>query len=242
MFVFLSAPVQLYAQRFTSSESSQQGRKTEQPGDENARQAYNALKAGKLDEARDYLDDADPQDPYAKFVHAALTRDAVSAADMYKEIVAENEGEPIAREALLQLYEYHYAAGDYDSAHQDYLELRKFGTRPDVSDPLGLKDSLQALPSYQLQGPAQGSQPGENVSPQTPTFLVQVGVFTTAENAQKFIQGLRIYGITGTVFKKNDGGRTLYGVSAGSFSSRDAANDRAADLRSRSIDCIVVQK
>ncbi|HQT92844.1 MAG TPA: SPOR domain-containing protein, partial [Candidatus Kryptobacter bacterium] len=72
--------------------------------------------------------------------------------------------------------------------------------------------------------------------------LVQVGVFTTADNARKFVQSLKMYGVTGTLFTKSDGGRTLYGVSAGSFSSREAADDMAANLKSRSIDCIVVQE
>ncbi len=237
------APRQILAQRFTSSGPSRPVVKADTLADYNARLAYDALKAGKLDDARDYLDDADPQDPYAMFVHAALTQDAVTASNMYKEIVAENEGTPIAREALVQLYKYHYAAGEYNSAHRDYVELKKFSVAPGVPDPLGLRDSLQALPTASpLQQSLETRQTDASAAARPPVYLVQVGVFTTADNARKFVQSLKMYGVTGTLFTKSDGGRTLYGVSAGSFSSREAADDMAANLKSRSIDCIVVQE
>ncbi len=240
--VLFIAPRQIFAQRFTSSEPSQPVVKADTLADDNARLAYDALRSGKLDDARDYLDDADPQDPYAMFVHAALTQDAVTASNMYREIIAENEGTPIAREALLQLYRYHYAAGEYNSAHRDYVELKKFSVAPGVPDPLGLKDSLEALPASTVQQPPEAPQTDMSPAARPPVYLVQVGVFTTADNARKFVQSLKMYGVTGTLFEKSNGGRTLYGVSAGSFSSREAADDMATNLKGRSIDCIVVQK
>jgi SPOR domain len=240
--VLFLAPRQILAQRFTSSGPSLPVMKTDTIADDNARLAYNALKAGNVDDARDYLDDADPQDPYAMFVRAALTEDAVTASNMYKEIIAENEGTRIAREALIQLYKYHYAAGEYNSAHRDYVELKKFSVPPGVPDPLGLRDSLQALPVSPAQQSPETPQTDVSAASHPPVYLVQVGVFTTADNARKFVQSLKMYDVTGTLFTKSDGGRTLYGVSAGSFSSRDAAEDMAANLKSRSIDCIVVQR
>ncbi len=240
--VLFLAPRQVLAQRFTSSGPSQPVVKADTLADDNARLAYDALKAGKLDDARDYLDDADPQDPYAMFVHAALTQDAVTASNMYKEIIAENEGTQIAREALVQLYKYHYAAGEYNSAHRDYGELKKFSVYPGVPDPLGLRDSLQALPASAPQQSPETPQTDMSAAGRLPVYLVQVGVFTTADNARKFVQSLKMYSVTGTLFTKDDGGRTLYGVSAGSFSNREAADDLAANLKSRSIDCIVVEK
>lgn len=242
VLAFLVAPQHVFAQRFTASGPSGQIQKADTLGNDNGRRAYDALKSGELDDARDYLDDADPQDPYAVFVRAALTQDATTAAGMYKEIVAENEGEPIAREALLQLYRFHFAAGDYNSAHRDYIELKKFALPPQVSDPLGFKDSLQALPASPLPQPSDVSPAADKPVTQPTLYRVQLGVFTTPENARNFVQSLKMYGVTGALFTKDDAGRTLYGVSAGTFSSRDAAEDMAASLKKRSIDCIVVEK
>lgn len=250
MICVLSAPRSAFAQRFTSSGPMQSGRVTDSTSDTNGELAYEALKAGKLEDARDYLDDADLESPYAMFVRAALTEDAVTASNIYREIVAENEGKPIARQALIELYKYHYAAGQYAAAHRDYIELQKFPLPPPVSDPLGLKDSLQDMPAFQPQasGPASSGAAGTPATPpaadqaQPALYIVQVGVFTTADNARKFIQNLKVYGVNGKVFPKDIGGRTLYGVSAGTFSSRKAADDMAANLKSRSVNCIVVEK
>ncbi len=242
-------PRSAFAQRFTSEGPMQSMRVTDSTSDTNGELAYEALKAGKVEEARDYLDDADLESPYALFVRAALTQDAVTASNIYKEIVAENEGKPIAREALIQLYEYHYAAGQYAAAHRDYVELKKFPLPPPVSDPLGLADSLQDLPAFEppaaspAAGPAVPPSPEPAATQSQPTlYIVQVGVFTTAENARKFIQDLRVYGVKGKVFPKDLGGRTLYGVSAGTFSDRKAAEDMAANLKSRSVNSIVVEQ
>lgn len=235
------------AQRFTVPQVPELNQKADTNVDENAELAYEALKAGKLDDARDYLDDANPESPYALFVRAALTEDGVTAANMYKEIVAENEGTPIAREALIELYRYHYAAGQYAAAHRDYIELQKFPFPPPVPDPIGLSDSLQNEPAYQAPKPVHASAAPAapaKVSPsiQPKVYLVQVGVFTTAGNAHRYVQDLKVYGVAGKVFRKDIGGRTYYAVSAGSFSSRNAAEDMAKDLKSRSVDCIVVEK
>lgn len=253
----VSFPQRALAQRFTSSGSSQPAPVADTARNRNGELAYKALKAGNLQDARGFLDDANPASPYALFVRAALTQDGVTAADLYKEIVAENEGMPIAREALIQLYRYHYAAGQYAAAHRDYIELQKFLLPPPVPDPLGLTDSLQAVPAFQPTQPSPSqpplsqlspaqpplSQPSVEVSEAEPTiYLVQVGVFTTPDNARRFIQNLKVYGVNGKLFTKDIGGRELYGVSAGSFSDKEAAEDMARNLKSRSIQCIVVEK
>jgi SPOR domain len=242
LVALLCVPGHAFAQRFTSGATQHPVQPADTLADENGRLAYEALEAGKVDEARDYLDDANPQGPYAAFVRAALTKDAITAANMYKEIVAEYRGKAIAREALIRLYKYHYAAGDYSSAHRDYVELKKFSPPAQLPDPLGLKDSLQLLPAPPDTQSEAAAETVEDSPVAPPTYLVQVGVFTTADNARRFIQNLKMYGITGTLFTKDDGGRTLYGVSAGSFSDRAAAEDMVANLKGRSIDCMVVQK
>ncbi len=236
------APGAVFAQRFTSEGGANRPQSAGVSGDRNAEQAYLSLKAGILNDARKYLTGANPSDPFAVFVRAALTPDAAEAADMYKEIVAENPGTPIAREALLQLYKYHYAAGDYRDAHTDYLELRKLSpTMPQLVDPLGFEDTLHLPPTVakpQASGiAAEPGQPSSGV-----LFTVQVGAFSTPENAQRFVSDLKNKGVSAAVFTKVDAGRTLYAVSAGTFSTREAAEAYAAELKGRSVNSIVVQR
>ncbi len=228
------------AQRFTSNPQIVPARINDDSGDQDARQAYLALKAGKLDDARKYLAEADSSSPFAMYVQAGLTGDAARAANIYEEIAAQNPNKPIGREALLQLYKLHFAAGDYGTAHREYLQLRKYPEYARLTDPAGLEDSLQtpkALPMPVASNPPVVTSPSESGS-----FVVQVGVFSTPENAQKFVKSLEGSGFSGTVFTKMSSGKTLYAVSAGSFSTREEAQAFAENLKSRSIDCIVVQR
>ena len=243
-------PGNAFGQRFTGAGPSTLGPVVDTNSDVDGELAFEALRSGKLEDARNYLNGANPESPYAMFVRAALTQDGVTAANMYKMIVAENEGTPIAREALVQLYRYHYATGQYGAAHRDYVELKKFALPPPVSDPLGLVDSIDIVPHYQINEPAQPvavspekSAPVTAATQATPSiYLVQVGVFTTRDNARRYIRDLKVYGVNGRVFPKDIGGRTLYGVSAGSFSDQGAAQAMVNNLKSRSINAIVVEK
>lgn len=236
------APGAALAQRFTSEGDANRTQNSDVTGDKNAQQAYLSLKAGMLNDAKRYLTEANPSDPFALFVRAALTPDAVEAADMYKEIVAENPGKPIAREALLQLYKYHYAAGDYKEAHTDYLELRKLSPMmSQLVDPLGFEDTLHLPPTVAKPQPsAAPARPSQTATGDL--FTVQVGAFSTPANAQRFASDLKNKGISAAVFTKVDAGRTLYAVSAGTFSTREAAEAYAVDLKRRSINSIVVQR
>ncbi len=232
------------AQRFSTESHDAKTQPPQETGNQNAEEAYAALKAGRLDDARRFLADANLSDPLAMYVRAAFDQNATEAADIYKEIVAENPGKPIGHDALLQLYKYHFAAGDYKSAHTDYLGLQRY---PDSShaesstdrliDPAEFKDSIQTQTTFS----SSQSFPETSIS-DTGNFVVQVGVFSTAENASELVGQLRTKSVDATVFTKMDDEKTLYAVSAGNFSTREAAEAFASRLKNHSIDCIVVQR
>jgi SPOR domain len=227
------------AQRFTS-------RPVQRPvkadtGFINSERAYLALKAGNLDEARKYLSLADASNPFAMFVRAALNGDATIAAGIYRVIVNEYPDKPIAREALLQLYKYHYAAGNYRLAHTDYLQLNKYPGMTQLVDPAGLRDSIQnqtspisPLPQDAVTAPAPAPEESDNYS-------IQLGVFSTQENADRFVAQLKTNRIKAVVSTKESSGKVLYFVTTGNFSTREAADTFAADLKRRSIDCVVIK-
>jgi len=220
----------------------------------NAEKAYIALMAGRLGDARKFLAAASLSDPVSMYVRAALNQNAVEAADIYKEIVAENRGKSIGRDALIQLYKYHFAAGNYKAAHTDYLELQKYpnfmrtpnGSRfattglstDQLIDPTGLKDTVQTFRDYSgLQKDSDTVAAGDSGE-----FIVQVGIFSTFDNARKFVEEMRAKNIDAAVFTRTETEKTRYAVSAGSFSTRDAAESFASDLKNRSVNCMVVHK
>ncbi|MFZ1080748.1 MAG: SPOR domain-containing protein [Candidatus Kryptoniota bacterium] len=234
------------AQRFTTKSHDAKAQTTQETENQNGEEAYTALKAGKLDDARKFLADANLSDPLAKYVRAALDQNAAEAAGIYKDIVAENPGKPIGRDALVQLYKYHFAEGNYKSAHTDYLELQKYSGYQiaGLIDPAGFKDSIQTQEAFnnsqkfpETPAPNTVSSTGEGGN-----FVVQIGVFSTPENAREFAEKLRTKNVDAIVFTKVEDEKTLYAVSAGKFSTLEAAEAFASDLKNRSIDCIVVQK
>jgi hypothetical protein len=256
LIIMIFGGTEVFAQRFTSEEQMTRPGLKADTGFINAERSYLALKAGDLDNARKYLSLADASNPFAMYVRATLTPDATQASGIYKLIVNEFPDKPIAREALMQLYKYHYAAGDYRLARTDYLQLRKYPGSTQLTDPAGLSDKMPAEKDTLLergvsQNPVVAPQPPVGVPPSTSTqeespvpseegYAVQLGVFSTRANAEKLVTQLRSKNISASVSMKPADGRTLYAVTTGDFRTRDAAETFAARLKSRSIDCIVV--
>jgi len=245
-----------FAQRFTTGKPAQASVKRD-TGSINAEKSYLALKAGDLDKARRSLASADPSNPFSIYVRAYLTQDANQAAEIYKLILSRFAGKPIAGEALLQLYKYHYAAGDYRLAHTDYLQLNKYQGMSHLVDPDGLSDKLPAQTgepgndTLQSQGSPEEKQSAKTppaslpVRPQESaglTYSVQLGVFSTQDNANRFAAHLKTENIKAAIAVMEGKTKTLYVVTTGKFASREAAESFAADLKSRSIDCVVVSR
>jgi hypothetical protein len=231
-----------FGQRFTSKGETAQTTERTDTGFVSAEKAYLALKAGKLDEARKLLSSADPSNPFAMYVRASLTRDATEGVAVYRLIVNEFPNRPIAGEALLQLYKYHYATGEYSLAHTDYLQLHKYPGMNQLVDPAGLRDTLPA--------PASATEPVRTTGTKLPTqpavssethYSIQLGAFSTRENAERFVSRLKDEDIDGSISSRVLSDRTLYVVTAGNFDTREEAEAVAKDLKSRSINCIVVE-
>ncbi len=237
IIIMTACPV--LAQRFASRDT--QTANKPDIGFMNAEKAYFAFKAGDLDDARKHLLSADASNPFAMFVRAALIPDAGQATNIYKVIVNEYPGRPIAREALLQLYKYHYAAGNYRLARADYLELCKYPGATQLVDPAGLEDTVRnpALPaSAQVQGPE--LQTG-STSNKVEKFSVQLGLFSTRENAERLVARLKTEDIKATVSLRTSAEKKFYAVTTGKFSTREDAEHFASHLKSKSIDCVVVK-
>ena len=233
-----------FAQRFTSEDPLTVKHLTPDTGFINAERSYLALKAGNLDEARKFLSLADASNPFAMYVRASLTPDATNAVGIYKLIVAQFHGKPIAREALIQLYKYHYAAGNYRLAHTDYLELRKYPGTIQLVDPAGFKDTLQS--SVTPMQPVAVDTPSVQAPEKPPveseeSYSVQLGVFSSQANADRFVADMKTKNIGATISTREGSSRTLYIVTTGTFQTREDADAFATDLKNKSINCIVVK-
>lgn len=228
------------AQRFTTKGEGNHIPSKPDTGSINAEKSYLALRSGDVDRAKEYLTSADPSNPFSMYVHATLTEDAGEAAGVYKEIVEEYHDKPVAREALLQLYRFHYAAGDYRSARTDYLQLQKYPEMSQLVDPAGLGDTLQDSSTFRTR--IEGTDSLRSLQAERGSaFVVQLGVFSTQENAKKFVSQMKANGIIAKISTKTVAGRLLYTVSTGKFATHEEAIAFAASLKSRSINCVVIE-
>ncbi len=200
--------------------------------------SYEALKQGELSEAKRYLAKANTSDPFAMYVRARLTPDAVSASDIYKEIVAEAPGTPVAVAALKQLYDFHYAAGDYVAARTDSIEMQKLLGRSSAAGtkPIGERANEESVPTMRSDATPQSSV----VDSKPVSYAVQLGAFSSTANAKRYIVSLRRKGVDGKIHIIHGRARTLYAVDAGEFQTRELAQRFANELRRKSIDCMVV--
>lgn len=250
LVIMIFSATEIFAQRFTSKGQKPPSSTMPDTGFINAEKSYLALKTGDLDNARKYLSLADASNPFSMYVRATLTQDATQAADIYRLIVNQYPDKPIAREALLQLYKCHYAAGDYRLAHTDYLQLHKYQGMTQLVDPAGLSDKMPAEEDT-LQNQAVTPQPSVETAPSTPaqeespvnsgeSYTVQLGVFSTQANAERFVNQMKTNNIDASISTKSGAGKTLYVVTTGNFQTRGAAEAYSADLKSRSIDCVVI--
>jgi|GEM_PF-4979480 hypothetical protein len=207
--------------------------------------AYLAYKRGDISLSHAYLDSVRNIDPYAMYVRAALTENANEASNIYREIVLQNQVPSVSRDALIQLYKYHYAIGDYKKAHLDYVALQKFPMVSHIIDPVGLSDTLPQLKTEPIESKtvAQSSAGATSFEEESKgQFIVQVGIFSTRENAQRYTEKLAQEGLKCTLFEKAVNDRTFYAVSAGMFVDREEAENFALSLKQRSINCFVVKK
>ncbi len=208
---------------------------------QNGLKAYEALMQGRTDEARTFLAMANLSDPYAMYVRARLTSDAMVAADMYKEIVAEAPNSPMAIAALRQLYQFHYAIGQYIAARTDSLELQHL---TDANEKAG---SIRPGDLQQVQGITGARQDlnfqGPDIAHQNAVrYTVQFGAFSSTTNAHRFVRNLMRKGIHGEVLKRIIRNRVLYLVVSGDFITEDTAQRFADTLKGKSINCIVVER
>ncbi len=228
------------AQRFTTKGEENRIPSKPDTGSINAEKSYLAIKGGDVDKAREYLSLADPSNPFSLYVHASLTEDAGEAAGIYREIVEEFPNKPIAREALLQLYKFHYAAGDYRSARTDYLQLQKYPEMSQLADPTGLSDTLQGSSTLPMQIQRTDTLTALP-SKERGGFTVQLGVFSTRANALRFAAQMKTDNLATAVSTKAVAGKTLFTVSTGKFPTREEAAAFASSLKSKSINCVVVE-
>lgn len=193
-----------------------------------------------------------PNNPVVLYVQAAVTKDGAQAVRIYQSIVDNFPTSEWADDALYRVYQFYYALGLYRTAEMKFAQLRKsYPTSKYIKD----GSEVQTRGFVEEKDESAASETSEAVreqpavAPPVPSgpagiparFALQVGAYSSQENAHKQKLFFENAGFPVGVFTKVKDGRSLYTVVVGSYGSYDEARVEGEELKKKyNIDSIVV--
>lgn len=177
--------------------------------------------------------------PGVLYLQAVLTTDGTESTKIYQTIVDNFPQSEWADDALYKLYQYYYSIGLYKTGDQKLQQLQR-----------GYPYS-----PYANQQPAQAQEPPVTPDPPTQlkstgtvekfrtTFTVQVGAFSTLQNAEELKSRFERENYSSNIFTIVRNGKKLHKVWVGEFESQEDAKRFSAEIhRKFNLDCIVVSR
>ena len=174
-------------------------------------------------------------DPGVLYLEGVLTSDGTDAVKIFHSVVDNFPESEWADDALYKIYQYSFSLGLYKTATQTYERLKKeYPASP-------------YLTRAESRAASKAPDEGEKVKPSGGSdgayFAVQVGAFSTAENANKQRKYFQNIGQPVDIFSKVKRGRSFYLVWIGNFKSYDEARKFGNELRARyKIEPLVVER
>jgi cell division septation protein DedD len=226
--------------------------------DDDVRQRLDYIYTGQAERVRNELPTLQKQYPNSsgvEYLDALLTTDGSVAVKKFQSMADRYAESEWADDALYKIYQYYYSLGLYKTADLTMSQLRKrypssvFVTGSSVAPKTGRKAETAQAPLVPKNEDNEEAVPNDNEQSQeridTPPalgkFAVQVGAFSTRENALKQINFLATLGKTGTITSKSIGGKTLFIVLIEGFATENQARDFIVDLKTNhNIDAIIV--
>lgn len=153
--------------------------------------------------------------PGVLYLQGVLTSDGPEAVKIFQSIVDNFPKSEWADDALYKIYQYYYSIGLYKTAAQKYERLKQ--AYPSSAylvhgEPRGTDREAEAVERLGSAGSSDGG-----------TYAVQVGAFSTAENASKQKRFFHSVGYPVEILNKVKRGKSYYLVWVGSFKSYDEA-------------------
>jgi len=190
-----------------------------------AQPGLEAYDRGDLGAVRVYLA-GNPQNPAETlFLRAALSADADSALEMYRQVVLKYPESPISQRALDRIRQYYYAQGRYDKAAEFEKALKGYTPpQPHLAAPSPAPaESLSQPLEAQQKAPAQ-------VSAAAASYCLQVGAFSDPANAKKLKSRLEKAGFHVVIIPATQSPNRLHTVQVTGYKSEKEALAAAEQL------------
>ncbi len=194
-------------------------------------------------------------DPAVLYLQGRLASNGNEAKQYYQSIVTNFPTSEYADDALYKLYQYNYAMGLYRSANALLQDLAKnYPNSPYVKSipQAGIPKVDKPLTTAREMNPSARTIPQQTATPTKPSesikqnesiktvanssqdkYTLQVGAFSTSENAEKLKDSFEQKGYQVEVANKVQNGKSLYKVWIGSYKTHDSALKASKDVKSK---------
>jgi hypothetical protein len=191
-----------------------------------------AIERGAGDSVRTVLAElrqAYPNDAGYVYLSAIIELDGDRALRLFQSILQSFPASEWADDALMRLYQYHYAIGAYNTAD-------RYWSRLETDYP----DSPYLLTAASPTSPA--ATPA-GIRKEPAAYAVQIGLYDDRDQADEALEKMKKLGYTGDLYEKHVGEKRLTAVRVGSFLTSEEALAFSKKLKSRHrLDGIVVKR
>jgi len=192
-----------------------------------------------------------PSHPGVLYLQGRLAKNGIEAARFYQSILDNYPRSEWADDALYRLYLYYYSLGLARTAELKMWQLRKeYPNSPFIKEPLASDTSHgdgRALtiitPTPTPSQPPQPSGTGSEGKVSSGAYAIQVGAFSSVDNATRLKSFFEELGYQVEVQNKVRAGRSLYLVWIGSFATAGDAKRFGAEIKAKhKVESIVVTR
>ncbi|GJQ20901.1 MAG: hypothetical protein HBSIN02_12560 [Bacteroidia bacterium] len=177
--------------------------------------------------------------PGVLYLQAVLTTNGIEAAKLYQSIVDNFPRSEWADDALYKLHQYYYSIGLYKTGDQKLQQLKQ--EYPFSTYAVAEKASEPVNPPKE-EAPAD-IKPTGTVEKFPTGFTVQVGAFSTLQNAEELKAKFEKENYSSNIFTIVNNGRKLHKVWVGEFQTYEDAKRFTAEIRRKfSLESIVVSR
>lgn len=183
-----------------------------------------------------------PDHPGVLYIQALLTREGTDAVRLYQSIVDTHPKSEWADDALYKVYQFYLSIGLYRTAELKMNQLKK--EYPGTKYVSGTESAgTVGLPEEKPPQTAPASQGQRQQTVLQGQFTLQVGAYSTPENAGKQKLFFEDLGFPVEVVNKVKDGRSLYTVHVGNHATYDEAKAKSAEIKKQyNIDSFVVTR
>lgn len=195
--------------------------------------------------------------PGVLYLQGRLAANGVEAAKFYQSVIDNFPKSEWADDALYHIYLYYYSLGLSRTAELKMQQLRKeYPNSPYIKEKstpqISLEDEhaprvIPSPPSQLVDSSAMRTPKGNEINMEmgapSGAYAIQVGAFSSVENAAKLKSSFEDLGYVVDVQNKVRDGRSLYLVWIGNFKTADEARKFSAEVKAKhKVESIVVTR